>query len=82
LRLEDIKGVGQATAKKLRKAGYTSVEALAVTPIKELQNKTSLEYKTAKKIVDGARELVGIRFVTAKELWEMHKGRLRPENHM
>lgn len=77
MRLEDIKGVGEATAKKLRKAGYTSVEALAVTPIKELQNKTSLEYKTAKKIVDGARELVGIRFVTAKELWEMHKGRLR-----
>lgn len=77
MRLEDIKGVGEATANKLRKAGYTNIEALAVTPIKELQEKTGFEYKAAKKIIDGARELVGIRFVTAKELWEMQSGRLR-----
>ena len=39
--------------------------------------RTGLKYKTAKKVIDGARELLGLEFVSAKELWEMQKGRLR-----
>jgi len=31
--LEDIKGVGKATADKLREAGFTTVEAVAVIPV-------------------------------------------------
>ena len=43
MELEEIEGIGKATAKRLREAGYTSVEALAVTPARELMPEGRLQ---------------------------------------
>jgi DNA repair protein RadA len=75
--LEAIKGVGDQTASKLRRAGFTTVEAVAVTPLREMMFKTGLGYETLLKITQEARKLVRIDFTTAKELWERRKGMLR-----
>jgi len=47
LKLTDLEGVGDATAKKLRDAGIESVEVLAVTPVRDLMEKVGLSEKTA-----------------------------------
>jgi len=75
--LEAIKGVGDATASKLRRAGFTTLEAVAVTPLREIMFKTGLGYENILKITQEARKLVHIDFTTAKELWERRKGMLR-----
>lgn len=75
--LEAIKGVGDATASKLRRAGFTTLEAVAVTPLREIMFKTGLGYENVLKITQEARKLVHIDFTTAKELWERRKGMLR-----
>jgi DNA repair protein RadA len=75
--LKDIKGVGEATASKLRRAGFTTVEAVAVTPIREMMVKTGIGYETLLKITQEARKLIHIDFTTAKEIWERRKGMLR-----
>jgi DNA repair protein RadA len=75
--LEDIEGVGPTTAKKLREAGLTTIEAIAVTPIRELMVKTGLSDKTAFNVSQKARKIVSIDFVTAKEVWERRRDMLR-----
>ena len=68
--ISDLSGVGPVTAGKLKAAGFDSVEALAVAPIRELVDKASLEASVAHKIVRAARETIHTDFVTAKQLWE------------
>jgi DNA repair protein RadA len=68
--ITDIKGVGAATAAKLKEAGYTTVEALAVTPIRELVENAGLGEETAAQMQQRARELLGLNFLTALELFE------------
>jgi len=75
--LKDVPGVGPATASKLRQAGITSIEALAVSPIREITEKTDLGFEKAFQIVLEARKLIHVDWVTAKELWERRKGMLR-----
>ena len=68
--LVSLPGVGSATAKKLMEAGYTTIEILAVTPIRELVSKTNIGENTAKNIVEEARKAISLNFVTAQELFE------------
>ncbi len=75
--LEEIKGVGSATASKLRNAGFTTPEAVAVTPIRELMSKTGIGFEMALKVNQYARKMVSIDFTTAAELFEKRKGKLR-----
>jgi len=75
--LEDIKGVGKATADKLREAGFTTIEAVAVTPVRELEDKAGIGHETAVKVCEEARKLVSIDFVSAKEVWERRQGMMR-----
>ncbi len=69
--IKDLTGVGSVTASKLKNAGFTSIEALAVAPIKELMEKAGLTLDTSLKICDEARQLVRPDFMTAKELWDI-----------
>jgi len=71
--LEMIKGVGSATASKLKSAGYTTVEALAVTPTRELTSKTGLGEETALKVCEEARRLMNFGFIRATEIWMRRK---------
>jgi DNA repair protein RadA len=46
--IQDLDGVGPVTAGKLREAGFDSILALAVAPIRELVDKASLDSSTAR----------------------------------
>jgi len=76
LDLEKIPGVGKTTAKRLRDAGFTNLETIAVTPARELKEKAGYEdLDPAERIVAAARQLLGSTFMTAWEHWQMTKQR-------
>jgi DNA repair protein RadA len=54
--LEELPGVGPATADKLRDAGYTSFQGIAVAASGELSNQADVGESTASDIVQAARE--------------------------
>jgi len=67
--ITEIRGVGKATAQKLKEAGFTTVESIAVTPARVLAEVLGISEDRAAKIAQAARELLGIRFITAEEYW-------------
>ncbi|MHC1601021.1 MAG: DNA repair and recombination protein RadA [Candidatus Nezhaarchaeales archaeon] len=71
--LRDVKGIGPATAEKLRNAGITSVEMLAVTPVRTLVEVAGLSEEKALELVKAARALIQIRFMKASEFLEKRK---------
>jgi len=72
-RVIDIKGIGPALAEKLREAGFTSVESIAVTPARVLAEILGVSEARAIKISQNARELLGIKFMSAEEYYEYRK---------
>jgi DNA repair protein RadA len=72
-----IEGVGPAMAGKLRSAGITTIEAIAVTPPKEIAEKTGIGFNTVLKIVAAARESFCVNFMTAEELWKKRQQMLK-----
>lgn len=68
--ITDIKGVGAVTATKLKEAGFTTVEALAVTPTRELVESVGIGKDTAAQLQQRAREILGLDFMTALEFFE------------
>lgn len=77
LKLEDLEGLGEVSARKLRDAGIDSVEVLAVTPVRELVDRAGLGKKSAYRFARLAGESLGDSFVSAWELWERRKHRLK-----
>jgi len=75
--LEEIRGVGAATAEKLRRAGFTTVEAVAVTPVRELVEKAGIGYETAVRVCEAARKMLSVDFMSARELWERRREMMR-----
>jgi DNA repair protein RadA len=69
--IENLPGVGEATAEKLREAGYRTIESIAVTSIAELHEATEIGEAQAKKIIAAARGIAefGV-FVTADKILE------------
>ncbi|KKN15934.1 hypothetical protein LCGC14_0980970 [marine sediment metagenome] len=72
--LEDIPSVGPATATKLRKLGFKTVEALATAPVRFL-TQNGFGEDTAKKMVAAARKGIALEFITAADLHEIHKNK-------
>jgi DNA repair protein RadA len=68
MQLEDIPGVGPATAKKLRSSGFFTVEAIAVAPSRELAQTMGISDDRAKELAKQARDMLQLRFQTAEEL--------------
>ena len=58
--LEEIPGVGPSTAEKLRSAGYTTVEEIAVASPLEISAATEISENTAAKIIVAARKLANV----------------------
>ncbi|MBS7653466.1 MAG: DNA repair and recombination protein RadA [Candidatus Bathyarchaeia archaeon] len=75
--LESLDGVGSAIATKLRTAGYTTIEAVAVTPPLEIMEKTNLGFNTVLKIQESARKMISADFKTAQEYYERRKSMRR-----
>jgi len=75
--LESLNGVGSTTASKLKAAGYTTVEAVAVTPPREIMETTNIGFNTILKIQEAARQMVSADFKTAQEFYEKRKSMKR-----
>ncbi|RJS85171.1 DNA repair and recombination protein RadA [Candidatus Bathyarchaeota archaeon] len=75
--LESLNGVGSSIASKLRAAGYTTIEALAVTPPSEIMEKTNIGFNTILRIQKAARDMISADFKTAKEFYEKRKNMMR-----
>ena len=68
--LKNLPGVGPATANKLKSSGFTTAEAIAVSPPRDIAEKTGIGFNTVLNIVSVAREKLGVDFITAEELWK------------
>ena len=71
--LEDLPGVGEATAEKLRKAGYDSFERIAASSPHELQEVAEIGVETAKKTIAAARDALEMGYETADRVLERRK---------
>jgi len=74
--IEDLPGVGPATAQKLRELGFHTVESLAMATARELEP-VGVSEKKAFAIIEAARSSIGISFVRADELFKMRQAVLR-----
>ncbi len=74
--VEDLPGVGPATAEKLKELGFNTVESLATATIKELVP-AGIGEKQAARIIGEARTSISLSFVRADELMKMKENILR-----
>ena len=69
--IDDLPGVGPATAEKLREAGYTDIMSIAVASPKELSDAAEIGDATASKIILKARKEADVgKFETGNALLE------------
>jgi len=73
--LEDLPGVGVATANKLRAAGFKTVESLATAPVRHLVTSGVGGEEAMKKLVAAARKIMALEYITAEKLHEIHKNK-------
>jgi DNA repair protein RadA len=71
-RLEDLPGVGPATAQKLRELGFNTVESIATAAIKELEP-AGISEKKAMDIIRAARSTLSLTFMRADELMKIRQ---------
>src|SRR3989337_3213210 len=72
--LEDLPGVGPATAEKLKEAGFGSIEAIAVSSSSELASIAEIGESTAQKIINAARQAADVGgFETGDQVLERRK---------
>lgn len=70
--IEDIPGVGPATAEKLNEMGFHTVESLATATVKEL-TQAGVGEKQAAKVTAEARNSLALSFIRADELIKMRQ---------
>jgi predicted flap endonuclease-1-like 5' DNA nuclease len=75
-KIGDIKGVGPAREKKLKKAGYTSLEKIAEASVKEIHKKTNIDAGFINKIITEAQRITGIVSKNKPEFDEMQEKNL------
>jgi len=66
--IQDLPGVGAATAEKLEAAGYADLMAIAVASIGELVDATGSSEAVSRKIIQAARNVMDMGFETGEEL--------------
>jgi DNA repair protein RadA len=74
--LEDLPGIGPATAQKLRELGFHTVESLAMATARELES-AGVGEKKALTVIRAARSSINVSFVHADELLKMRQNVLR-----
>ncbi|MCX6641838.1 MAG: DNA repair and recombination protein RadA, partial [Candidatus Bathyarchaeota archaeon] len=68
-----LDGVASTTLAKLRKAGLTTYESIAVTPSREIEELTGMGADTAQKVNQLAMGKIEHGFITASEVLEQRK---------
>ena len=71
--VEDLPGVGPATAEKLKESGFDSLLSLAVASPGELVEAGGLTEATARKVIKAARDAMNMGFESGDELLEKRK---------
>jgi len=71
--LEDLPGIGAATAEKLKAAGYDSIEKIAVSAPHELAEIADMSVDAAKKAIDAAKEATTVNYETGGQVYEERK---------
>ncbi|MCL4332105.1 MAG: DNA repair and recombination protein RadA [Candidatus Thermoplasmatota archaeon] len=72
--IEDLPGVGEATAEKLQEAGFDNIMTLAVASPKELSDVTGIGEGAAAKIIAAARKYADVgNFETGEEILQRRK---------
>jgi len=72
--LEDLPGVGPATAEKLREAGYTGLMEIAVAAPSDLADVAGIGEGQAQKIIHAARKYANVgQFETGAEIYKRRK---------
>jgi DNA repair protein RadA len=74
--LEDLPGIGPATAQKLQELGFHTVESLAMATAHELEP-AGISEKKAFALIEAARSMIGVTFIRADELLKMRQSVLR-----
>ncbi|MHA2068132.1 MAG: helix-hairpin-helix domain-containing protein, partial [Candidatus Thorarchaeota archaeon] len=71
--LEDLPGVGEVTAEKLRAAGYSEFSSIATAAPHELAETAGMGVESAKKAIEAAKSMVEIGFESAEDVFERRK---------
>jgi DNA repair protein RadA len=74
--LEDLPGIGPATAQKLGELGFHTVESMALATARELES-AGIGEKKALAVIRAARASISVSFVHADELLRMRQNVLR-----
>ena len=74
--LEDLPGIGPATAQKLHELGFHTVESLGTAAARELQP-AGIGEKKALEVIRAARSSLAVSFIRADELLKMRQNVLR-----
>jgi len=75
--VEDLPGVGPATAEKLKESGFDTLLSLAVASPGELVEAGGLTEATARKVIKAARDTMNMGFESGDELLERRKNLLK-----
>lgn len=71
--LEDLPGIGPATAEKLRAEGYDTIEKIATASPHEIAEVAEISVDSAKKAIEAAKKATEIGFETGDKVYERRK---------
>ena len=71
--IEDLPGIGSATAEKLKESGYSEVLSIAVASPGELCDATGINEAAARKVIQAARSMMEMGFESGTDLLERRK---------
>ena len=69
IKIEDIPGIGPKLAEKLEEVGFTDPMSIAVSSPGELARILEIGQGTAVKIINNARKMLEIGFISADKIW-------------